>query len=672
MLTAGLWGAAAEQGLQSSAQISSAQRAIPRPGNVKPLTQVRDVRQLPANQAARSLPVHAIGVVTAESGFAGSFFFQDGTAGIDVEGNPDKAPKVGDLVDLTGTTGPGFFAPIVAATHVRTIGRAAPPAASRVQLSDMLGGELDSQWIEVRGIVHSASVSEVYLHPELVLSVDLGSGTMRVLLQQFDQRDARELIDATVRFRGVCISDFNEKRQFVGLGLIVPSPADMEILEPAAADPFAGPSTPIRNVLQFGQARHRVKTEGTVTYQLPGHFLYLQQGEAGIRVRSSSTKIVKIGERVEAVGFPASGEYAPVLSDGFLRVVGAAAPIAPVRIEADKVITRPGEFTHVNYGEQLVQLQGEVVQARLQSGQRIWTLRHGGTVFDADLPANSPDEKLDGLKAGSVLLVTGICSVHVDYDRNPISFSILMRSPGDIVVLRRPPWWTAQHMLVLIAVLAASVFAVTLWVAMPRIRVRQQTRTILESEEKFRHMATHDGLTQLLNRNFVLTALAESLEQARSRDSGIGVAIVDLDHFKSINDTYGHPAGDEVLRQAARRLASAIRDSDAIGRYGGEEFLIVFKDIDRTMGEERCELVRSAVCAKPVIYQGKKLSISCSIGMASATDGGVTADKLVAQADDALYKAKKGGRNRVEIFSPQDCAATEENTSHSILAGSLG
>jgi diguanylate cyclase (GGDEF)-like protein len=300
------------------------------------------------------------------------------------------------------------------------------------------------------------------------------------------------------------------------------------------------------------------------------------------------------------------------------------------------------------------------VEVRLQGGQRIWTLRHKGAVFDADL-ANSPDAKLDGLGAGSVLLLTGICSVQVDFDRNPVSFSILMRTPGDIVVLRRPSRWTAQHMLMLIAALAACVLAVALWVAMLRIRVKQQTQTILESEEKFRHMATHDGLTQLLNRNFVLATLAESLEQARSRQSGIGVAIVDLDHFKSINDTYGHPTGDEVLRQAAHRLAGAIRENDVIGRYGGEEFLIVFRDLDQTIGAKRCEVVRWAVCSKPVIFEGKELSISCSIGMASAHCSGVTADKLVARADDALYRAKKGGRNRVELFSPQLEALTNEN-----------
>jgi diguanylate cyclase (GGDEF)-like protein len=666
-LAAGLWGSAsvAAQSPRSSDEAASAQRSIPVAESVTPLTQIRDVRQLSAEQAARSLPVHAVGVVTAKSGYARSFFLQDGTAGIDVESNPDRTPEVGDLVDLTGTTGPGHFAPIVVASHVRIVGQAPPPDARRVQLSDMLGGEQDSQWIEVQGIVHSARLSDVYRNQELVLSLDLGGGTMRVLLQQFNARDAEKLIDATVRFRGVCISDFNEKRQFVGLGLIVPSRADVEIVEPAVADPLAGPSTPIRKALGFGQARHRIKTEGVVTYQSPGRFLYLQQGGDGIQVRSASTEIIELGKRVEAVGFPILGEYAPVLSDGLWRVVGDAAPIKPVWIEADKVINRPGEFTHVDHGDQLVQLQGEVVEVRLQGGQRIWRLGHKGTVFDADLPANFLDKHLGDLGAGSVLQVTGICAVHVDFDRNPISFSILMRTPGDIVVLRRPSWWTAQHMLILIAALAASVLVLggggALWVAMLRIRVKQQTQTILESEEKFRYMASHDGLTQLLNRNFVLATLAESLEQARSRKSGVGVAIVDLDHFKSINDSYGHRAGDEVLRQAAHRLAGAIRENDAIGRYGGEEFLIIFKDVDQTIGATRCEVVRRAVCCKPVIFEGEELSISCSIGMASAQSGGVTADKLVARADDALYRAKRAGRNRVELFTPQPGALTNEN-----------
>jgi len=633
----------------------------------RPLTQVSQIRGLTAQQAAQARPVHLIGVVTALSGYKDSLFLEDATGGIDVDRNRSTVVQIGDLVDITGTTGPGHFAPIVLAGEVRVTGRGRLPEPRRVAFADMMGGEQDSQWIEVQGIVHSARRDRVYGYQMLVLSVDVGGGTMRVLLQHFDPGDETRLIDATIQFRGVCISDFNEKRQFVGLGLIVPSRDDVKILQPSALDPFAASATPIRDALQFGHSRHRVKIEGVSTYQVPGRFLYLQQGDDGIRVRTASTQVVPPGMKVEAVGFPVSGDYAPVLDDGFFRLLGPAKPVVPLPIDAAKVITKPGEFTHVEHDEQLVQIEGEVVESRIEGGERVWTLRQGGKVFDAYLAMAAIDKRahrrIEELGVGSILRLTGLCAVRVDYDRNPTSFDILLRSPADIVVLRGTSWWTPKHLVALLSALGAVVVAGTLLVVLLRLRVTQLTRSVVESEQRFRHLASHDGLTGLANRACILAALEKSLQAARNTGASICVAILDLDHFKRINDTYGHPAGDAVLREAAKRLTVAIRDTDAVGRYGGEEFLLVFRNLpapvgDQAIGIERCEMVRRAICGQPVDCDGLEVPISCSIGVAGADRGRtIPADRLIAQADEALYKAKRGGRNRVEYFMVESAPA---------------
>lgn len=641
------------------------------PAPARPLTRVAEVRSLTAAQAASAIPVRLTGIVTALSGFKYSLFFQDATAGIVADGNRNAIVHPGDIVEVTGTSGPGYFAPIVLVGQVRVLGHAPPPRPKQVTFADMIGGEQDSQWIEVEGIVHSAKRSKVYDHETLILSVDIGGGSLRVLLPEFYDDDQTRLIDAKLRFRGVCISDFNEKRQFVGVGLIVPFRADVETLQPAGADPFSVAATPIRDALQFGHARHRVKIEGVSTYQVPGRFLYVQQGGDGIRVRTTSTQIVPPGMSVEAVGFPVLGEYSPVLEEGFIRVVGWAAPVAPLPIQAAAVITQPGEFTHVEHDEQLVQIEGEVVESRIQGGLRIWTLRQDGQVFDASLPLASLDKRADSLGAGSILRLTGICEVHVDFDRNPTSFGIFLRSPQDIVVLRGNSWWTLKRLLALLAALGTVVLAGTLWVVLLRMRVTQLTRSVVDSEQRFRYLATHDGLTQLINRSTILETLEESLRAAQVGGKGVCVAILDLDHFKSVNDTYGHPAGDEVLREAARRLAASVRETDAVGRYGGEEFLIVFRNLEQSIGIDRCDVVRRALCAKPVDFAGIALSISCSIGISSSRDGRLSSEKLIAQADQALYAAKQGGRNRVECFgkkSPPPGGRAEERT-ESVAAG---
>jgi diguanylate cyclase (GGDEF)-like protein len=127
------------------------------------------------------------------------------------------------------------------------------------------------------------------------------------------------------------------------------------------------------------------------------------------------------------------------------------------------------------------------------------------------------------------------------------------------------------------------------------------------------------------------------------------VAIVDLDHFKRINDTLGHQAGDEVLRVAARRLAANVRSTDTVGRYGGEEFLILFRNVERRFGLDRCEMIRGKLCDQPVGFQGASVDISGSIGLAWTKFHSDVQDTLIAAADRALYEAKAKGRNRVEF-----------------------
>jgi diguanylate cyclase (GGDEF)-like protein len=137
------------------------------------------------------------------------------------------------------------------------------------------------------------------------------------------------------------------------------------------------------------------------------------------------------------------------------------------------------------------------------------------------------------------------------------------------------------------------------------------------------------------------------------RNLPLCVAIVDLDHFKRINDTLGHAAGDEVLREAARRLASAVRTSDFVGRYGGEEFLVIFRDIQKEFSRERCEALRQAICESPIRFESHELSITTSIGVAWTRGDIEVEDALVALADRALYTAKERGRNRVELASTE-------------------
>ena len=159
----------------------------------------------------------------------------------------------------------------------------------------------------------------------------------------------------------------------------------------------------------------------------------------------------------------------------------------------------------------------------------------------------------------------------------------------------------------------------------------------------------YDRLTGVWNRAAIMDGLHQELDRAARDNTMVGVILADLDHFKAVNDTYGHLAGDAVLQEAARRMRAALRSYDKVGRYGGEEFLIVVPDSTLMNIAALAERIRACISATPVETTAGTLSITSSLGVAANRIGASEdANALIAAADTALYRAKNGGRNRVE------------------------
>jgi two-component system cell cycle response regulator len=191
-----------------------------------------------------------------------------------------------------------------------------------------------------------------------------------------------------------------------------------------------------------------------------------------------------------------------------------------------------------------------------------------------------------------------------------------------------------------------------------RVRLRAGWRILdLQSElltarEALRVQATHDNLTGIANRGAILEALHGELARAARERSSVAVLLADIDRFKSINDTSGHQAGDEILREAAQRLRGAVRAYDSVGRYGGEEFLIVLSGCDEADACAQAERIRRAIAHEPFAVRGDRFEVTCSFGVAwreTACPG--DADAMIREADLALYAAKARGRNRVENYA---------------------
>src|ERR1039457_1113662 len=178
------------------------------------------------------------------------------------------------------------------------------------------------------------------------------------------------------------------------------------------------------------------------------------------------------------------------------------------------------------------------------------------------------------------------------------------------------------------------------------LRILQLEDNLLEAREEMRYKATHDALTSLLNRGTIVELLARELTRTR-RENGCTIAVLgDLDHFKLVNDTHGHLVGDEVLREIAKRLLSSVRSYDFVGRYGGEEFLLVLNNCNANKSMDRAEEIRSAVCRSPITTTQGPLSITVSVGVvASRGLDLVTIEEFLCEVDRALYTAKAAGRN---------------------------
>jgi diguanylate cyclase (GGDEF)-like protein len=170
------------------------------------------------------------------------------------------------------------------------------------------------------------------------------------------------------------------------------------------------------------------------------------------------------------------------------------------------------------------------------------------------------------------------------------------------------------------------------------------------SESRLQHLALHDVLTGTLNRRAILERFAVELDQARQQQGSLAVAMIDIDHFKRINDLYGHLAGDEVLCHCVRQLQQRLRQGDCLGRYGGEEFLLLLPGTDRNGAMAALQGLREAIARNPASFAGDQIELRFSVGLWCGVPGlKDSTASLLAQADAALYQAKAAGRNTVHL-----------------------
>ncbi|MGA2595507.1 MAG: ATP-binding protein [Bryobacteraceae bacterium] len=468
------------------AAVSAAQDRPPGRLALPVLTTAHQAHSLTVEEAARNYPVHLSAVVTYYDPYVDprrpAFFVSDATGAIFIGllSAPAIPFKAGDLVEITGVSAAGDFAPIVKASGARAIGKSNLPAdPPQVTLTELLTGTEDGQWVEVEGVVHAIQESGKNIHLELALS----DGLITATTIKEPGADYASLVDAKIVLRANAAPQFNHQRQLTGAQLNFPDLSVVRVEEPAPAHVFTLPVTPLKQLLRYSpdQAQHhRVRVLGTVSLAWPGRLLCIQNGSRGLCAQAGQTNPLHSGELADVIGFPQIGHFTPTLTEAMYQAAAGGQPVTPVAIAAEEALR--GDYDAV-----LVELDGQLIGEDKAASDPTIVLSSGGVVFSAALPAQTGTLRLPEWKKGTTLRIEGVCSLQADADKTsapgdgfavPKSFRILLRSPHDVAVIKRPSWWTPAHAVSTVAFVAMLALLILAWVFVLRKRVRQQTHEI--------------------------------------------------------------------------------------------------------------------------------------------------------------------------------------------------
>jgi signal transduction histidine kinase len=496
-----------------------------------PLTTIETIRALSPEDARQRRPVRVRGIVTTHDAHENLLFVQDGSAGIYVEAwRHLHQVTPGEYVEITGSTGPGAFAPVIDWPRLTPLGRGRLPEP--IKLDAAVLPQYDSQWIELEGVVRAAGLKP----PCAVLKLMAFGERVDVHVAGLsDLARAQTLVDAEVRLRGVYRARFSPTRQLLGVEIHVPSPDLISVLAPAPADPHAAALRRSDTVLEFqphDATGRRIHVRGVVMLHRPGRSLYLRDAGGPLQVDSPEETAVAPGDEVDVVGFPGLGEHRPVLLDASYRVLGRKAPPQPLDVPADRVVSGALE------GE-LIRIDGRLIEHLTGGSESRLVLQSPLQVFDAVLPhpARAPAE-FERLRPGSLVRVAGICVVKGDAIGVPPSFQILLRSADDLVVVENAPWWTRERMVLAVSGLFAVAAASLVWVGTLRRRVREQTEILrgrlareAALEERTRlARELHDTLEQnLAGVGYALEAVKHTLEHPTVARSHLDHALSHVD-----------------------------------------------------------------------------------------------------------------------------------------------
>lgn len=501
------------------------------------LTTANEIRALDRDIAATNLPARLEGVITYVSrGGRSSFVVQDRTAGVFVRNQLESNSVAGLKIDwpdgidslergmrvvVEGVTDAGLLAPVVDMRSLRIIGRGPLPAPKRISLEELNTGAYDSQLVEMDAVVRFARGGEGDRNSGQIDLVQQSGRFSADLRDPPDDLDYGNLIDSKVRLRGVCFGIFNTRGELLEPRLQISEVSDIIILESGTRDPFSAPLVSLRKINSFspsGQQVQRYRVVGTVTSRFPGYF-YMQDEGRGIRVNTRIETPLRVGDKVEASGFPVMDEDFGYLTEAVYRVLQGGSPLAPLPIDANRVFDRDeirNRFSQYSDIDGLfVSLEGTVLGYDPQIS-RLYLKSGSRTVpVTLELPEDDPHIPL----IGSLVRVSGICRVDLSYGYpsfhlpHPVGLTLLAESSDALVVLSSPSWWTTRRLWMAFGIVSLILTLALAWTFILRKKVADRSAQLaLEIESK--HHARLEFDATLMERRRLAADIHDNLEQS--------------------------------------------------------------------------------------------------------------------------------------------------------------
>ncbi|HYG23903.1 MAG TPA: ATP-binding protein [Verrucomicrobiae bacterium] len=484
-----------EEASARSSSVITKPRRQPLPG----ITRIGEIRALSQQVLASRPHVTVRGVIT---GLIGAFV-QDDTGGIQVAFKPEDSRRLrelGQYVEVVGWLGlSDASTPIISADRVTVLGPGRLPNPEQPHWESLASGREDSVWVEMQGVVRATDGAHLLTNCDgRQVTASLGAAAAPLVNQ---------LVDASVRIRGVAVAALDDWGRMRGVHVLIPSLEYLDV-ERNPDPPFSQPVQPVRNLLKAGGAgthAHRVRVAGVLTFQ-DGQRLFLQD-ETGAAMaifkqevaldskfgrsqwsfwRTPSTpaaqgrtKRFMPGDLVEVVGFQDSHGYSPVLTEALVRRVGSRGDVA-IREISDT------SFVDWKLDAMLVRLQGSLVGQQVRGEQVVLELVSHGRTVQAFMPAGFGE--LQNLAAGSGLEITGIWQMdpvpYAELGRSVGAVRVLTRSPADVLVRSRPSWWTVQRALTVVGGMAFVLAAASVWITQLHRKVEERTAQLASEIHK--------------------------------------------------------------------------------------------------------------------------------------------------------------------------------------------